>query len=83
MKKKKPTHISIGHSSKLVGWEIRYHFFFNFPVVKVVDHPTSSSRLHPEFVAKISYLNFLGISNGLHVFVADPASLSRLHPLMI
>lgn len=79
MKKKKPTHISINHSSKSVGWEIRYHFFF--PVVKVVDHPTSSSRLHPEFVAKISYLNFLGISNGL--FVADPASLSRLHPLMI
>lgn len=78
MKKKKPTHISIGHSSKSVGWEF---FFFNFPVVKVVDHPTSSSRLHPEFVAKISYLNFLGISNGL--FVADPASLSRLHPLMI
>lgn len=80
--KKKNLHIFL--LATLQSWwdgKLDIIFFFNFPVVKVVDHPTSSSRLHPEFVAKISYLNFLGISNGL--FVADPASLSRLHPLMI
>lgn len=57
--------------------------YFYWPFFKVggVGNKISLSRLHPVFLAKISYLNFLDISNGL--FVADPASLSRLHPLMI
>lgn len=53
MKKKKFIYIFIGYFLKLVGWEIRYYFFFNFFVVKVVDYLIFLSRLYLEFVVKI------------------------------
>lgn len=81
MKKKKFIYIFIGYFLKLVGWEIRYNFFFNFFVVKVVDYLIFLSKLYLECVVKILYLNFLGIFNGL--FVVDLVFLSRLYLLMI